>query len=127
MIQKKSGGFTLLEVLVTATIIAILTAIGIVSYASVNKRSRDVKRKSDLEQLRSALEMYRSDATAYPSAGSGSVVPASDLSALVPTYLPAIPDDPDSDLEYYYQGIATAGTYTSYCVCGNLETIPPSQ
>ncbi len=124
MIQKKSGGFTLLEVLVTATIIAILTAIGIVSYASVNKRSRDVKRKSDLEQVRSALEMYRSDNNGeYPYIQSSYSNPSNLSSSLVSTYLPAVPDDPDSNKNYYYRATATNGVYTNYCVCAYLETL----
>ena len=70
-------GFTLIEVLVAVTIIAILTSIGVVSYSSVNKRSRDAKRKGDVEQLRSALEMYRADNSYYPNTGSGSWTDAS--------------------------------------------------
>lgn len=121
-------GFTLLEVLVSATIIAVLTVIGVVSYSSVNKRSRDVKRKSDLEQVRSALEMFRADNGAYPGVGAGSWINASGLdtggaSGLVSTYMPAVPDDPDSDQDYFYEGIQTAGVYASYCVCGYLESI----
>ncbi len=128
MRRTKSGGFTLLEVLVSATIIAVLTAIGIVSYSSVNKRSRDVKRKSDLEQIRAALEMYRSDNSQYPDAGSESVTSAQDLSAtLVSTYIPTIPSDPSPTGDYYYQGIVTSGVYSGYCVCALLETIPAGQ
>lgn len=124
MTRKTKRGFTLLEVLVSATIIAVLTAIGIVSYSSVNKRSRDVKRKSDIEQIRSALEMYRADTGAYPALGSGSWVNAAGLStSLVSTYMPAVPAEPDSTKYYYYRAIATSGVYSSYCVCGNLETI----
>ena len=52
-------GFTLIELLIAVSIIAILISIGVVSYGSVNKRSRDAKRKGDIEQLRSGLEMYR--------------------------------------------------------------------
>lgn len=124
MKTSKSGGFTLLEVLVSATIIVVLTSIGLVSYSSVNKRSRDVKRKGDLEQIRSALEMYRADNGAYPSAGSGSMTNAQNLApTLVSTYAPAIPDDPSSSGDYFYQAIATSGVYSSYCICAGLETI----
>jgi len=120
---RGSTGFTLLEVLVSATIIAVLTAIGIVSYSSVNKRSRDVKRKSDLEQIRAALEMYRSDNSEYPNTGA-SFVSAQDLTAtLVSTYTPAIPTDPSSSGDYQYIPVATSGIYSGYCVCGMLETI----
>lgn len=126
--KRGKPGFTLLEVLVTTTIIAVLTAIGIVSYSSVNKRSRDVKRKSDLEQIRSALEMYRSDNNEYPNTGAGSMVNVSNLATpLVSTYIPAIPEDPNPANYYQYQGIATSGVYSRYCVCALLETIPSGQ
>lgn len=133
--SASTRGFTLLELLVTATLIAILTVIGIVSYNSVNKRSRDVKRKSDLEQIRSALEMYRADKGYYPPAGSGSWANAStlntgDSTGLVATYIPSIPEDPQSsNYSYYYvatrMDLATS-TYYGYCLCGNLETLTTS-
>ncbi len=123
-------GFTLLELLVSATLIAVLTTIGIVSYSSVNRRSRDVKRKSDIEQIRSALEMFRSDMGYYPSVGDGSWTNAAGLdtggaTGLVSTYMPSIPDDPQSSSkDYYYRATnrdATTGRYYGYCVCGCLE------
>lgn len=126
--QRRTRGFTLLELLVSITIIAVLTAIGIVSYSSVNKRSRDVKRKGDLEQIRSALEMYRADNSAYPNIGTG-FLDAQGLSTSLVTsgYMPAIPDDPNSTPNYYYQAITTSGVYSSYCICADLETISSSQ
>lgn len=126
MARKKSSGFTILEVLVSVTIIAVLTAVGIVSYSSVNKRSRDVKRKSDLEQIRSAFEMYRSDnAGAYRGTGDNWWRTASNpiTASLVPTYMPAIPNDPDSTQNYWYRSINTGGSPSSYCLCAKLETI----
>jgi general secretion pathway protein G len=131
MVTQRARGFTLLEVLVSATIIAVLTAIGIVSYASVNKRSRDVKRKSDMEQMRSALEMFRADNNEYPNPGTNASIIAGQFNQasvleddLVSTYLPAVSTDPDVDQSYYYQPIATGGVYTSYCLCSYLETLP---
>lgn len=125
MTTRASRGFTLLEVLVSATIIAVLTAIGIVSYSSVNKRSRDVKRKSDLEQIRSALEMYRSDnSSQYPNIGAGFLDAQGLSTSLVNAgYMPAIPNDPSPAGSYYYDAIDTAGIYSSYCLCANLETL----
>lgn len=58
-------GFTLIELLVVVTIMMVLMGIGVVYYSSVQKKARDSKRKSDLEQVRAALEMYRSDNGAY--------------------------------------------------------------
>lgn len=128
--MKRQNGFTLLEVLVSATIIAVLTTIGLVSFSSVNKRSRDVKRKSDMEQIRSALEMYRSDNSTfpgeYPHVGTASFTTTSGLEATLVTtggFMPAIPADPDSDNSYYIRTFATSGQYTSYCICAHLETL----
>lgn len=124
MTQKNKRGFSLLEILVSITIIAVLTAIGIVSYASVNKRSRDVKRKSDLEQVRSALEMYRADNGAYPNIGSGFLDAQGLETDLVDSgYMPQVPDDPGSSGNYYYDAVDTGGVYSAYCICADLETI----
>ena len=121
-------GFTLIEVLVAVTIIAVLISIGVVSYGSVNRRSRDAKRKGDMEQLRSALEMYRADNSYYPNAGSGSWANTSGLSpVLVSTYLPAIPFDPKSTQTYRYKATnLTGGNYYGYCMSAFLESENPN-
>lgn len=117
-------GFTLIEVLVAATIIAVLTAIAMVSYANINKRGRDTKRKSDMEQIRSALEMYRSDTGSYPNTGNGSWTDASNLSTtLVSSYMPAIPSDPKSPTQVYrFQATnLVSGNYYGYCLSSLIE------
>ena len=48
------------------TIIGIIFASGIVSYTSITQRSRDAKRKSDIEAIRQSLEMCRSLSGVYP-------------------------------------------------------------
>lgn len=127
MLEGKKNGFTLLEVLVSATILAVLAVIGVVSFGPVNKRSRDVKRKGDLEQIRSALEMYRGDNGIYPDVNDGDWGSAQSLAsgpnALVSTYAPAIPDDPVTTKHYYYQATNQfPGPYYGYCVCACLES-----
>ena len=64
--KKSLKGFTLIEILVVATIIGLLASGAIVSYQQLLKQSRDAKRKTDLEQVRAALEMYRSNEDTYP-------------------------------------------------------------
>lgn len=120
-------GFTLIEVLVAVTIISVLASIGVVAYTSVNKRARDAKRKGDVEQIRSALEMYRADIGYYPNIGSGSWTNASGLSTpLVSTYLPAIPSDPKSTQTYRYKATNLSGsTYYGYCVSALIESEDP--
>lgn len=120
-------GFTLIEVLVAATIIAVLISIGVVSYGSVNKRSKDAKRKGDVEQIRSALEMYRADTGYYPNIGSGVWANAFGLSTLlVSTYLPAIPSDPKPAQTYRYKVTnLSGGNYYGYCMSALIESEDP--
>jgi general secretion pathway protein G len=125
--MRKNPGFTLMELLISISIIGILVAIGIVSFATVNRQSRDTKRKSDIEQVRSALEMYRADNGNYPSTGGGSYVDVSTLAAdLEPDYIANLPSDPLATQAYMY--IATngsGGTYYGYCISTLLEAEDP--
>lgn len=66
-LSKSKNGFTLVELLVVIAIISILAILGGANYITSLKRGRDATRKSDLEQVRSALEMYRTDNSAYPT------------------------------------------------------------
>jgi general secretion pathway protein G len=130
--NQSSRGFTLIEILVAATIIAVLSVIGVVSYVSINKRSRDAKRKSDLEQTRSALELYRTDNGSYPGSSVGFTAlslldDGSGTGPLVPTYLPEIPVDPkntaDVSVQYWYSPLGSGnGPFYNYCLCAALET-----
>lgn len=118
-----------MELLITVSIIAILVAIGIASYSTINKQSRDTKRKSDIEQLRSALEMYRADVGYYPNTGAGSWTAASDLSTtLATTYILAIPADPQGATSpYMYRATdITNSQYYGYCISSLLETENPT-
>jgi len=122
--QQKRHGFSLLEVLVAASIILVLTAVGVTSYVSITKRSRDARRVSDIEQLRQALEMYRSENGYYPNANPGSFGAATNLGVLVPTFMPAIPTDPKASPAnpYQYQATNLVGSnYYGYCLAAVFE------
>lgn len=54
-------GFTLVEVMIVVAIVGILATFAQINYVTGLKKARDGKRKADLEQIRSALEMARSD------------------------------------------------------------------
>ncbi|OGJ38330.1 MAG: hypothetical protein A2383_03675 [Candidatus Pacebacteria bacterium RIFOXYB1_FULL_39_46] len=61
------SGFTMIELLVVATIMIVLTTIGLISYRSAIQNSRNAKRKTDLQITRQALVLYRSDNGCYPA------------------------------------------------------------
>lgn len=105
-------GFTLIELLVVIAIIGILIAVGSISYTRAVQLSRDSRRKTDLEQIRQALETYRSENYSYPATGS--------LSVLEPDYISDIPTDPkEGTASYTYT--YTRGSTTTYTLCAELE------
>ena len=50
--------FTLIEVMVVVAIIGILASMGISSYTRALQNGRDARRKSDLDEVRKALQIY---------------------------------------------------------------------
>ncbi|MGB9613812.1 MAG: type II secretion system protein [Candidatus Margulisiibacteriota bacterium] len=117
--MKKSSkfGFTLIELLVAMTILAVLMAISLVSYQGAKKSARDGKRKADLEQIRSALEIYRTDCKTYPtSLNFGSPLTGTTEICAGNTYMEEVPKDPGS-CNYSY----TRSGANSYTLCASLE------
>ncbi len=64
--ESSKKGFTLVELLVAISIIAIISAIGITSYSQAQKLARDSKRKQDLRSIAVALELYHQKNKRYP-------------------------------------------------------------
>jgi general secretion pathway protein G len=106
-------GFTLIELLVAVSIIGILLAIGITNFRVANQKARDGRRKGDLEQIKAALELYRTDEDEYPL----SITFGDDLSSASETYMAEIPEDPLASNSYVYSSAAGA----SYSLGAYLE------
>lgn len=64
---KSKRGFTLIELLVVIAIIGLLATIVAVAVSSVQKKTRDTKRRTDLKEVQMALELYRSAYGIYTS------------------------------------------------------------
>jgi len=83
--RRRSGGFTLMELLVTMAILSILATVGLAGYRYKTKVAREAVLKENLFQMRHALEQHRVDRNRYPAS----------LSALRDLqYLREIPLDP---------------------------------
>jgi prepilin-type N-terminal cleavage/methylation domain-containing protein len=121
-IKNSKKAFTLLEILLVVGIIAILAGIVIVAINPSKQIAtvRNTQRQSDIKQINSALQQYFIDHGSYPpsildattlteicdtdDAPAPSGVTCTnlvDLSVLVPTYLAAIPKDPNATTTNY--------------------------
>lgn len=65
-ISLKKFGFTLIELIVVISIIAILTAIITSNFAQSRAKSRDAKRISDIGSIQLALDLYFDKCNEYP-------------------------------------------------------------
>lgn len=125
MIKTKKG-YTLLEILMVMGIIGILTAVSASAFLSARLTARDARRKTDLEQIRGALETYKADKNVYPGILSTPTLSSGNISTLSPflasglnQYISAIPSDPIATMHYYY--VTTA---SGYYLCASLEGLP---
>lgn len=108
--RNREKGFTFVELLVVITIIAVISAVAMVNFASTNANARDSKRKSDIEQVRAALEICRAESGAYPLTLGTSIVCGGQ------TYLNNVPEDPkEGQAGYGYQYTYVSATQYTLC------------
>lgn len=138
-------GFTLIEIMIAISIVAVTFGVIISSAAQVRKTGRDAQRQADLQAVQAALQQYYADQNFYPDSIDLSLglpitncptVPAS--CGVNKTYLNVIPKSP-SGLNYYYRsGIDSTSTNKSancgggssslchfYLLCADLEGPSP--
>lgn len=63
----QSRGFTLLELVVTISIIAILSTVLVASFGDSRAQARDAERQTDLRTMQTAIELYRQKHGQYPA------------------------------------------------------------
>lgn len=72
--NRKLNGFSLIELLVVITIIAVLIGAGTFSWNNAQKKSRDNSRKADLKTIQQALEAYLQENGKYPGSAAGKII-----------------------------------------------------
>lgn len=124
-----SVGFTLIELMIVIAILGVLIAVGLTSFRTSQMRARDSRRKNDLRQIASALELYYNDKGLYPAndtswkikgCGTGDNQVCEWGMAMTDSkgtiYMVKLPGDPSSARSYRY-----VKSGTSYKLYASLE------
>lgn len=124
----RKRAFTLIELLVVIMIIGILSTIVYISWANAQAKTRDNKRKADLQAVSSALSLYYADNKFFILRPAGASASSSigdrigyDVSDLYPleskNYITDLPEDP---LNKY-------SNMCKYLYLENNDTVPSQQ
>jgi len=119
---KSTKAFTLIELIVTIAILAILWTIAFISLQWYSTSARDSTRISDLSSMKTSLELFHLDAWKYPETTNGFVVTYSwtevwtqwtfwETTKSNVEKLDKIPKDPLSEKEYTYSLTKTKQEY----------------
>jgi prepilin-type N-terminal cleavage/methylation domain-containing protein len=139
MIQttSRNNGFTLVELIVVITILAILGTIGYTSFLGYNVIARDTVRKSDINSISKAVELSKLEIGSYPVVSnivditfSGSTI-WNQGSFGADSYAAArrisrVPIDPLTGSEYAYSTTTRTGEYQVGTILekANLSYLP---
>lgn len=119
--SELKNGFTLIEMLVVMMIMTSMVVLSLVGLQGARASSRDAQRKTDLQDIRSALEIYRADCGSYPSSLTfGSALPGVGAKCSANTYMSKVPQDPQNDQSFKYEYYYDSST-KKYSLCSSLE------
>lgn len=108
---KSARGFTLIELMVAISIVAVLATIGFTLFQSTQGQARDAKRKQDIDSIATVLEQKFNAATGLYTAAAGT-----DFTTQT------VPVDPLNTGIYVYDFTPDSITGSStYAVCVGLE------
>ncbi len=138
MMNKKNDAFSLIELLVVIAIMATIIGLALPNFLGARSRARDARRKGEMAQLKTALQLYNGDYHVYPASANGGVGKTNYISGcgiggtvLCPsscsvdfaagpttgcetTYMTKFPSELGSTMFYYSDG-------TNFCLKDTLE------
>jgi prepilin-type N-terminal cleavage/methylation domain-containing protein len=117
--MKNKNAFTLVELLISISIIGILTVIIAVSVASTQKDSRDQRRIGDLKAIQNAAEQYYLLKGSYPV---NKTTPWTVNNQITLQNFPTDPKNTNGVGTTYFSTFNINGV-SNYCICANVENI----
>lgn len=115
-----SKAFTLVEILIALAIVAVFITLPVFAYSTYASSQRDIKRKSDLNQIQQALVQYKASTGKYPTTNEFP-------NELIESgYLPKMLIDPqngrtNNGISYGYNYISNGVSYTLSTLLENKD------
>lgn len=116
MKRKNKNGFTLVELLISMSIIAVLAVVLTASFSNAQKNGRDQRRIADLKAIQNAAEQMVLLSGTYPTTSGWYLATSPAWSVAGQVVLAKVPGDPKGG-NYVNYGV----TNSSYCVCAVME------
>lgn len=125
--HKSANGFTIVELLIVIVIIGILAALVLTTFSNIQQQARDSKRRTDVQAIAKALELYYADNGQYPPGSGSTTINGSwsttadtswaNLETALSPYLRELPQDPVDN-----EGVnPLSGTNLAYSYFANLS------
>lgn len=112
--SRKKKGFTIIELLVVMTVIAIMVGLALPRFKGMQDEGNIAKAKGELRTLQTAVESYYiHNNSAYPATGASALQTA--LASAVPSIITYVPTDPFSSSSADY-GYVLGGTNSKFYV-----------
>jgi len=109
------NGFTIVELLVSISIIAIISSMGIVQFSSAKQKARDAIRISEVIEIKKAISLYQIDNTLFPIETEEIIITGEDSFSLAIENAGAmveVPTDPQHpNFSYTYQSNSAGNDY----------------